>query len=184
MNIDFTQFPIIETERLVLRKPNTGDIDEMFRYRSDKAFMQYIPHRYATKREEVEKMMGIILQLIDNNEGINWAITQKGDDTIMGLVGYVRFNKDHFRAEIGYMLHTPYQGKGILTEAAQAVVDYGFETLGLHSIEAIINSENTASQGVVERLGFTRDAFFRDYLHHGGQFMDAYVYSLLEPSAR
>lgn len=181
LNINFDPFPIIETPRLILRRPGAGDIDELFKYRSDKELMRYILHRYATSREQVEETIETVNNLISNNEGINWAITLRGDDTIIGMVGYVRFIRNHYRAEIGYMLHTPYHGKRITDEAMNAVINYGFDKLNLHSIEAIVNSENIASRKILERNGFTNDAFFKDYLYVADKFVDAHVYSLVKP---
>jgi ribosomal-protein-alanine N-acetyltransferase len=183
LSINFQPFPVLTTERLVLRRPQWSDIDEMFKYRSDKELMRHIPHRYATSKGEIEEMMHRINRLIDNNEGINWAITLKGDDTIIGMVGYVHFIKDHYRGEIGYILHTPYHGTGIMMEAFNAAIDHGFNKFGLHSIEAVVNAENIPSKRLLEKRGFTKDAFFRDYLYHGGRFVDANVYSLLAPGA-
>jgi [ribosomal protein S5]-alanine N-acetyltransferase len=180
MSFSLNPFPVLETERLILRQPAMSDVDEIFKYRGNREFMRFIPHRYATGRSEVEEMISRVTDMISKAEGMHWAITAKGDDTILGTIGYVRFLKEHYRAEIGYSLHTPHQGKGIVHEAMKAAIDYGFNILGLHSIEAVVNSENLPSQKVLERYGFSKDAFFRDYLHHGGKFVDAYVYSLLK----
>jgi ribosomal-protein-alanine N-acetyltransferase len=177
LKLNFNPFPVLETERLVLRRPAIADVDELFKYRSDKDLMKYIPHRLATRKEQVIETLSYINTLIDKNEGINWAITQKDNDNIIGMVGYVHFFVDHYRAEIGYMLHTPHHGKGIIHEAMKAAMDYGFNQMGLHSIEAIVNTQNEASKRVLERLQFTKDAYFKDYLHHGGKFVDANVYS-------
>jgi len=180
LNINFDPFPVLETERLVLRRPNEGDIDEVFKYRGDKELMRYIPHRYATERSQVVEMLETIDKSINSGEGINWAVTLKGDDTIIGMVGYVRFVKNHYRAEIGYMLHTPHHGKRITDEAMNAVIAYGFDVLQLHSIEAIVNYENVASKKILERNGFSNDALFKDYLFLAGRFVDANVYSLVK----
>ena len=179
LTFDFNPFPILETERLILRKPNITDVDEMYLYRSNKELMQYIPHRFAHNRAEVEEMITILHQLVADKESINWAITQKGDDTIIGTVGFVRFIKNHHRAEIGYMLHTPYHGKKITDEAIQAVIEYGFTTLKLHSIEAVVNTANIASKKILERNTFTNDALFKDYLFLADTFVDANVFSIV-----
>ncbi|MBS1688601.1 MAG: GNAT family N-acetyltransferase [Bacteroidetes bacterium] len=162
-----------------MRRPTMADVDEIYKYRSDPGLMQFIPHRLAHKRDDVVEAIERIDRMINTNEGINWTITRKGEDIPLGMVGYVRMYKDHHRAEIGYMLHTPYHGKGIIQEAFQAAVDYGFEVMKLHSIEAIVNSLNTPSKKLLERAGFSNDAFFKDYLHHDGKYMDVNVYSLL-----
>ncbi len=176
---DFSPFPVLETRRLRLRKPEPGDIDENFRYRSDAAFMKYIPHRFATCRQDVEQTFDLMLERIERNESINWSITRKEDGRFLGLIGFVRIMVDQHRAEVGYLLHTPWQGQGFLHEALREVVNYAFGVIGLHSIEAVVNCQNIPSQRVLEKMGFSRDAFFRDYLHHQGAYVDAYVYSLL-----
>jgi ribosomal-protein-alanine N-acetyltransferase len=179
VNINFDPFPVIETDRLILRKPELRDVDELFTYRSDKEFMRYIPHRHVTTKDEVVKTIALIHSRIEKKEGINWAITLKGDDTIVGIVGYVEIYEAHYRAEIGYMLFTPHHGTGVMVEATQAAIDYGFNIMNLHSIEGIVNHENIPSKRVLEKLGFTNDAFFKDYLHNKGTFISANVYSLV-----
>lgn len=179
LTINFSPFPVLETERLILRRPTMADVDESYKYRSDPELMQFIPHRLAHKREDVVEAIERIDHLIDRNEGINWAITMKGENLLLGMVGFVRMNKDHHRAEIGYMLHAPYHGKGIIQEAFRAAVDYGFNEMKLHSIEAIVNCLNIPSKKLLERAGFSNDAFFKDYLHHEGKYMDVNIYSLL-----
>lgn len=179
LTINFSPFPVLETEHLVLRRPTMADVDECYKYRSDPTLMQFIPHRLAKKREDVVEIIERIDQMINSNEGINWAITPKGEDLLLGMVGYVRMYKDHHRAEIGYMLHTPYHGKGIIQEAFRAAVDYGFNVMKLHSIEAIVNCLNIPSKKLLERAGFSSDAFFKDYLHHDGKYMNVNVYSLV-----
>jgi ribosomal-protein-alanine N-acetyltransferase len=180
LNICFSPFPNLETERLILRRPTMADVDESYKYRADPQLMQFIPHRLAHQRSDVVEAIERINMMIDRNEGIHWAITPKGEeDVLMGMIGYVRMNKDHHRGEIGYMLHTPYHGKGVIQEAFLAAVDYGFNEMKLHSIEAIVNCLNTPSKKLLERAGFSKDAYFRDYLHHEGKYMDVNIYSLL-----
>ncbi|HXS36645.1 MAG TPA: GNAT family N-acetyltransferase [Flavipsychrobacter sp.] len=179
LTLNFDPFPVLETERLILRRPVMTDADEIYKYRSDAELMKYILHRFTTDKKEVVETIERVNALISNNEGINWAITLKGNETIVGMIGYVHFFPDRFRAEIGYMLHTPHHGKGIIHEAMKATIKYGFEIMNLHSIEAIVNYQNEASKKVLERLNFTKDAFFKDYLYLGGEFIDANVYSLI-----
>jgi len=177
----FQPFPELETERLILRRPLPSDAEEMFRYRSDPQLMRYIPHRLAGKLEEVQETLVTVNNLIDTGKGLNWALTLKDDPTIIGMAGYVRIIEDHYRAEVGYMLHTPHHGKGLVSEAVRAILDFGYREMKLHSVEAVVNTENEASKRVLERMGFSKDALFRDYLCHAGRFSDAHVYSILLP---
>ena len=179
LNINFNPFPLLSTERLLLRRLTAADAEEMFLYRSDINLMSYIPHRLAHSKKEIEELIETVNKRVDNKEAISWAITLKDSNTIIGTVGFVEISEPHFRAEIGYMLHTPFHGKGIMHEACACIIDYGYRVMKLHSIEAIVNHENLASKKVLESLGFTNDAYFRDYLYHGGKFVDANVYSLV-----
>lgn len=179
LNIHFDPFPNLETDRLILRKPDLKDVDELFIYRSNKEYMRYIPHRFVTEKEQVVQVIQFIHNTIKENKGINWAVDLKNTGALTGMVGYVQFHNDRYRAEIGYMFFTPYHGTGVAKEATQAVIDYGFNKLNLHSIEAVVNHENIPSQKLLEKLNFTKDAFFKDYLHCNGAFIDATIYSLI-----
>jgi ribosomal-protein-alanine N-acetyltransferase len=99
----------------------------------------------------------------------------------MGTIGFWRIQKEHYRAEIGYLLHPSWQGKGIMREALKAVLDYGFQAMKLHSVEAHVNPSNASSIGLLEKCGFVREAYYRENYFYNGQFMDSAVYSLLAP---
>lgn len=174
--------PTLETERLVLRPIRHEDKEDLFAIRSNPETMRYVPRPVAQTVEDVLPLIDAIQTAVKNDEGMNWVIALKGSDKLIGMVGYVHFTKPHYRGEVGYILHSDYHNKGIMREAMAAVLDYGFNVMKLHSIEAIINPANTASMNVVEKCGFTKDAHFKDYLFHNGRFADALVYSLINPS--
>ena len=121
----------------------------------------------------------MIDEKIDSNEGINWAITLKGNPKLIGIIGHYRIRPEHFRAEIGYMLLPEYQGKGIISEAINEVVNYGFEVMKLHSIEAIIDPENFASEKVLQKNGFVKEAHLKENEFYDGRFLDTVIYSIL-----
>jgi len=175
----FSPFPILVTDRMALRQLTLDDVDEMYLYRSDKELMRYIPRRLATCKEDAIDLINLINHRINEGLGINWAITLKGDDKMIGTIGFVGLLNDNYRAEVGYLLHTPYHGTGLMLEALNAVLDYGFKTMKLHSIEAVVNPENIPSSKLLEKAGFTKDAYFKEYQHHNGKFIDALVYSLI-----
>ncbi len=180
IHTSFDPFPVLETDRLILRKPHAKDTDILFRYRSDKEYMRYIPHRYTTDKNEVARILAYMNEMADKQQSINWVMTLKDSDELIGVIGFVRFLPDNLRAEIGYMTATPYQRCGYTVEALKAVIRYGFDQMKLHSIEAVVNSENEPSGKLLEKLGFSKDAFFKDYLHHAGTFRNAYVFSLVK----
>jgi [ribosomal protein S5]-alanine N-acetyltransferase len=93
---------------------------------------------------------------------IEWAITLKDSGQYIGAISYHRLMKEHFRAEIGYILHPAHHGKRIMDEAIRTVTDFGFNSMGLHSVEANVNPENIASIKLLERNNFVREAYFKE----------------------
>ena len=181
LTINFSPFPILETERLTLRRVLPSDVKEMFELRSNPETMKYIPRPLLTNHEEALAHIQMMEDKIETNEGINWAITIKGDDKMLGVIGHYRIKPEHYRAEVGYMILPEYHGKGITTEAVQCVVDYGFNTMQLHSIEGVIDPENEASERVLQKCGFVKEAHFKENEFYDGKFIDAVVYSKLNP---
>lgn len=145
--------------------------------------MQYIPRPVAKTKEDALAVIDMITGFTARNEKLNWAVTEKGADKLIGIIGYPNFKPESHRAEVGYVLNHEYQRKGIMYEALRAVLDYGFNVMQLHSIEAIIRTDNMASIQLIEKAGFTREALFRDYVYHNGRYWDEYVYSLINPIA-
>ncbi|RZJ65476.1 MAG: N-acetyltransferase [Flavobacterium sp.] len=179
LTLNFSPFPEIETERLFLRRLTDNDVNEVFALRSDPETMKYIPRPLAKNHEEALAHIKIINENIDKNEGINWVITQKGENKMMGIIGFYRAHLESFRAEIGYMILPEYNGKGFITEAIERLAIFGFEEMKLHSIEAIIAPENVASARVLEKNRFVKEAHLRENEFYDGKFLDTVIYSRL-----
>lgn len=177
--INFNPFPNLETERLLLRRIDANDVNQIFNLRSNPETMKYIPRPLAKTTEDALEHIAIIDARIENNEGINWAITLKDDPKLIGLIGHYRIKPEHFRAEIGYMLLPEFNGKGIITEAIKEVVNYGFKVMQLHSIEAIIAPENFGSEKVLQKNGFVKEAHLKENEFYDGRFLDTVIYSIL-----
>ncbi|HMC99695.1 MAG TPA: GNAT family N-acetyltransferase [Ferruginibacter sp.] len=181
LELDFTPFPEISTQRLLLRKIEMTDAAAIMAMRSDEIVMQYIDRELITSIEAAEAWIQKVVDSLNNNSGINWAITLKEDPTKqIGTIGFWRLIKEHFRAEIGYMLNRNYWRMGIMKEAIPAVNEFGFKKMGLHSIEAHINPANKASAAILEATGFKREAYFKEDYYFHGKFLDTAIYSLLD----
>jgi [ribosomal protein S5]-alanine N-acetyltransferase len=181
LQINFNPFPVIETERLVLRRIQAQDVAEIFFLRSNEDVMRYIDRPRATTEPEALAMIEKFWKLEQDNEGINWAISLKDDDKLIGTICLFNFVKEHYRGELGYLLHPEHHGKGLMQEAVKPVLDYGFKQLQLHTIEANVNPDNEASIKVLERNNFVREAYFKENYFYNGKFMDTAVYSLITP---
>ncbi|MES2544207.1 MAG: GNAT family N-acetyltransferase [Bacteroidota bacterium] len=179
LEINFTPFPLLESDRLYFRRVNNDDVHEMFALRSNPETMKYVPRPLVKNKEEALEHIALIESKIVNNEGINWAITLKGNPKMIGIIGFYRTKAEHYRSEIGYMLLPEYNGKGIITEAVSRLIKYGFNEMKLHSIEAIIDPDNIASAKVLEKNNFVKEAHLKENEFYEGRFLDTVIYSLL-----
>lgn len=120
--------------------------------------------------------------------GIAWAIVPLENDRPIGVIS-IMLTPTHRRGELGYWLAVPWWGKGVMGDAAQTVVAYGIETLGLHRIQARCLPYNIGSARVMEKAGLTFEGILRDYEFHKGDFVDLAMYAIVarregEASAR
>lgn len=182
LELNFTPFPTLTTNRLVLRQITIEDAPELFFMRTDERVMKYIERPRPKNIEDTITFINTISDLRNKNEIITWGIALKNEPKLIGTVVYLNFKKENYRTEFGYALHPDYWRKGIMDEVAKAVLDYGFNTLKLHSIEANINPENIASQKLLEKNGFVREAYFKENFFWQGKFLDTAIYSLLNPN--
>lgn len=180
LNFNFTPFPVIETERLILRRITNDDVNEIFELRSNPETMKYIPRPLVKTTEDALEHIAMIEEKIVSNVGINWGITLKGSSKVLGIIGYYRMQPENYRAEIGYMLLPDFHGKGIISEAVKRLIAYGFDDLKLHSIEAVIDPENAASEKVLQKCGFVKEAHLKEAEFYEGKFLDKVIYSLLD----
>lgn len=181
LSLQFSPFPVLETERLLLQQITPGDAAALFEMRSDREIMKYIDRPLAQTVDDALALIQVITDALQKNEGITWGIFLKEGSPLLGTIGFWRILKEHYRAEIGYLLHSALQGKGLMQEAVREVVHYGFSHLQLHSVEANVNPANTASIRLLEKTGFVREAHFRENYFYNGRFLDSYIYSLLAP---
>lgn len=177
---NFNPFPQLTTERLLLRKVIFEDAPEIFFLRSDKQILQFLSKEPARSLQEAEEFIVRITNDLNNGDGIAWGITfSENPKKLLGTIGFWRMQKEHYRAEIGYVLHPSFWKKGIMKEAVCKALEYGFSEMGLHSVEARINPNNTGSASVLESTGFIREAYFKEDFFFKGKFEDTAVYSLL-----
>ncbi len=179
LTINFTPFPNLETERLTLRRVDANDVNEIFALRSNPETMKYIPRPLVKTNEDALELIATIDAKIEANEGINWAITLKGNPKLIGFLGFYRTKPEHYRSEIGYMILPEYNGRGIVSEAIKKIVSFGFDEMKLHSIEAIIDPENFASEKVLQKNGFVKEAHLKENEYYEGRFLDSVIYSIL-----
>ena len=160
MNI--TTFPEINTERLILRKIEESDSEVILFLRSDKTINKFIDRPENRKTKNISDAINHIKKLnieTENNKSFSWGITLKNNPKIIGTICLWNFSENNKIAEVGYDLNPIFQRKGIMSEALNKVINFGFNELGLDNIEAYTHIQNENSKKLLEKNGFN---FVRD----------------------
>lgn len=173
-------FPRFETARLVLREMTPADLDFYFHHFNDEEIVEGCafpgPENLEAARKELELYC---TGLFKKDEGARWGIVAKAQNRLVGTCGLYNWNKTSHSAEIGYDLEPAYWGQGIMTEALQAILKYGFQEMKLNRVQALVDAENLHSLKLLEELGFKREGVFRQRTHFKGRFHDDVCLSLL-----
>lgn len=180
LTLNFSPFPVIETNRLFLRAIVYEDADSLFDLRTNNEVLRFLDRDPFKSPGESLAFIEKILEAQFKNESILWVITLKENPAKMiGTIGFWRIIPEHYRAEIGYMLNPSHWRKGYMREAINAAVNYAFSRTALHSIEANLNPNNIASALLLKDCGFIQEAHFRENYYYNGVFGDSIIFSLI-----
>jgi [ribosomal protein S5]-alanine N-acetyltransferase len=155
--VKFTPFPVITTQRLILRRLNIKDTKEIMMLRSDEQVNKFIDRPKSIDLTEAKQFIEKIDKGINNNEWIYWAITLKDDDTLIGTICLWNISVENDTAEIGYELHPDFQGNGIMKEAIPKIIEYGFNKMKLEIITAFTHPGNNRSTNLLMKYNFLPD---------------------------
>ena len=155
------ELPIL-TERLALREHLPTDVDDMLEFHSDPDVVRYVPWPVSTREQVLESLEKRLHagRVSKPGEWLILAIVHRESDKVIGEVLLKCTSVDE--GELGYALHRGYQGQGLALEAAQAMLRLGLEQFGLRRVTAKLDSRNTASARLLERLGFTLHRSFEE----------------------
>ena len=167
-----------QTTRLILRRPRMSDADDIINnYASDPEVTRYVTWRPYKDRSEVEPFLQSRLARWDSGEEYSWVVTVPPEDRAIGMIGCrVR---EH-AADIGYVLSRGYWGRGYVTEAANAIVDWASGLESIYRVWAVCDLENKASARVLEKVGMQQEGILRRYIVHpnvSSTPRDCYVYA-------
>jgi len=171
----------LSTRRLSLRRFTSGDYAAYCAYHSLPSVYRYLysrPPAGEAMRKRFEKATAS--RFTENGDTFCLAVTRQEDDTVIGEVLLKLASREALQAEVGYILDPAFAGNGYATEAIRAMVGLGFGTLGFHRIFARLDTENIGSIGVVERLGFRREAHLIENDRFDGVWGSEYVYATLK----
>lgn len=173
------ELPQIVTERLLLRALELNDAPAVQGLAGDRdiaSTTMSIP--YPCEDGMAEIWIAGHLERRDRDEAVSYAIVEKSSGALIGTVG-LAIRPEHERAELGYWLGKPYWGRGYATEASQAVLRHGFETLGLNRVYANYFIRNPASGRVLEKLGMRYEGLARQHVKKWGVLEDLVTYGML-----
>lgn len=173
-----SSFPILKTERLLLRQFVETDLENVFKGLSHPDIIQYYGVSYQTL-EATKEQMKFFADLEKNETGLWWAICSSDNKTFYGAGGLNSLNKEHKKAEIGFWLITDFWGKGIMQEAMPIICNYGFENMGLHRIEGFVESDNLNCKKAMSKLDFQYEGTIRDCEIKNGKFISLDIYAKL-----
>lgn len=168
----------ITTERLVLRRfrqDDTQHLLDVVSHPSVSRVAREIEPTAAGVRAYIDRQNS--LQPFERDKCFDLALERTEDGRVLGLVSLVC--RAHRKAEIGWALGVQYRGQGFATEAARALMAYGFAALRLHRIQATTSSANPKSWGVMEHLGMKKEACLREAECREGQWLDILIYGML-----
>lgn len=174
-------FPILNTERLLLREIIATDIEKVFEGLSHPDVIKCYGISYNTL-EATQEQMDWYANMIKNDTGRCWAICSKSSNEFYGVITMPFWEKQHRKAELGYWLLPAYWKKGIATEAAKAVIDYAFTHMNLHRIKAESEDDNPGSIATLKKLGFVYEGTQRECEIKDGRFLNLEMYGLLNKS--
>lgn len=155
-NKTFTPFPVLQTERLLLRQLRSGDDKEIFALRSNENVNKYLGRKGSQSINDAKNFIQTINEKSRNNDGVYWAITLTDSDELIGTVCLFNIPEDYSKAEIGYELLPRFQGKGFMQEAVSEVIRFAFQQLGVRAIEACTHAHNQRSTLLLEKLNFAK----------------------------
>lgn len=171
-------FPKIKTDRFLLRQFEESDLENVFKGLSHPNIIKHYGISYQTL-EDTKEQMKFFADLEKNGTGIWWAVCSLDNKTFYGAGGLNSLSKEHKKAEIGFWLLQEYWGQNIMAEVLPIICKYGFEHLGLHRIEGLVESDNLNCKKAMQKLDFKHEGTMKDCEFKNGKFISLDIYAKL-----
>jgi ribosomal-protein-alanine N-acetyltransferase len=176
----FDHFPILQSKRMKLRKICLEDAEQIYKMRANNRLNQFIARENMDDPRSAEELIHKVEDAYNSKNAIAWAGLLRENKEIIGTCGFNSIDHLNLRAEIGGELNVNYWGKGIAIEAVDAIVTFGLNEMGLHSIEAKVDPNNRAVIYLLEQLKFEKEGHFKDRIFFRNSFRDLAVYTRFE----
>ena len=169
--------PVIETERLTLKRIDLDAAKQLFQNMSRDEYCQFFGITDADYDRHTSRVAG---SNHDFTSLVLFNIYDKTTGDLAGSCNYHSWYVPHSKAEVGYVINEQYRNKGIAKEALAAILKYGFEEMGLNRVEAFISPKNEPSLKLVAHFGFTHEGLLREHYCKKGVIEDSACFSLLK----
>lgn len=176
----FSDLPELKTERLLLRKIFLSDAENIFEYARVPVVSKYLSWRPHVSIENSKEFICALIQNYIDGAPASWGIEIDAEKKLIGTIGFLYWDEENQRAEVGFALSDKYWNKGIMTEALWKILSFGFTRMNLNRIEARTFIENNASQRVLEKTGMVYEGTLREHALIKGCFKDLKLYSILK----
>ena len=170
------KFPILESQRVVLRQFNDSDLENVFKGLSHPDIIKYYGISFDSL-ESTKEQMKWFADLERDEKGIWWAVCSKIDGKFLGAGGLNDLSKENKKAEIGFWLLPENWGKGLMTETMPLIFNHAFNRIGLHRIEGFVESENTNCKKALAKLNFNLEGTMQDCEIKNGEYISVDIYS-------
>ncbi len=176
-------FPILTSERLLLREFSLADIPAVFDIFSRPEVVKWVEVSLFENMDQAELLVKNRMRLFDDHLGCRWAVAlREKSQQVIGSCGYFHVRQGTHTWEIGYDLHPAYWGQGLMSEALQVMIQFCLSAqnpLPIHRLEALVAPGNTASIRLLEKFGFQRECMRREFGLWNHRYQDVYLYALL-----
>ena len=176
---DFSSFPTLTTDRLVLRRMTHDDAAAIMALFSAPEVLAFLNQSPTDTREKALELIDWLNSLFDKHESVQWAITLHDNDQLIGTCGNYAWDREDRHVDIGYHVLPSHWNRGYATEAAHAVIRWSFDHLNVHRIQADCTDGNIASERVLLKCGFKVEGLWRESCWEHGRFVNIKQFGLL-----
>lgn len=177
---EFKDFPKLETERFILRKGTVEDCSDLFELYANENVVKYLPLNLFESVEDAMVEINWYEKIFKEQIGLRWVIEEAKTKKVIGTCGYLNYEKEHNRIEIGYDLKPDYWGQGIMQETLGKIIHFAFSSMEINKIEAKVEPENKASIRLLGKLNFCQEGVLRQHEFEKGKYVDLVLFSILK----
>lgn len=174
----FKTCPNIKTDRLLIRKLCLQDAPDIFEFTSLEETAKGLSWEPHNSIEVTKNFISSLMVKYENNEASQWGIELIPESKVIGIAGFINHYEEHRKGEVAYVLSPLYQGKGFMTEALFAIINYGFKSMSLQRIDAKCEINNFSSERVMQKLGMRLEGCMYNYLIRKGASRHYKFYSI------